>query len=181
MDGESCIKKAYEFILNSDFEQAIYWFEQAIATEPENASYYHKCAVSCARSSKWTKAKQYAEAALRLDPEHAEYQYHLQTVEARLLLAEADLLLAAEPPKLEEAAELLNQVTVLDPLSFEAFYTLGVVYYSLGLLDEAAVNAREAMRLDPGHSAARRLFADVNRKRRMHRVRINVRKRKRNR
>ncbi|MGM0880439.1 MAG: tetratricopeptide repeat protein [Bacillota bacterium] len=181
MDGESCIKKAYEFIFNSDFEQAIYWFEQAIAAEPENASYYHKCAVSCARSSKWAKAKLYAEEALRLDPEHAEYQYHLQTVEARLLLAEADLLLAAEPPKLEEAAELLNQVTVLDPLSFEAFYTLGVVYASLGRLDEAAANAREAMRLDPGHSAARRLFADVNRKRRMHRVRINVRKRKRNR
>ncbi|CAM3972105.1 tetratricopeptide repeat protein [Paenibacillus alkaliterrae] len=179
MDGESCIKKAYEFIFNSDFEQAIYWFEQAIAAEPENASYYHKCAVSCARSGKWTKAKQYAESALRLDPEQKEYQYHMQTVEASLLLSEADLLLASVPPRLSEAAELLKRVVVLDPLSFDAFYTLGVIYASLNQLEEAVVNAREAVRLDPSHSAARRLFADVNRKRRMLRDRIKARKRKR--
>ena len=52
MDGESCIRKAYEFIFNSDFEEAIHWFELAIEAEPDNASYYHKCAVSCARSGK---------------------------------------------------------------------------------------------------------------------------------
>lgn len=181
MDGKSCMKKAYEFILNSDFEQAIYWFEQAITAEPDNASYHHICSVSCARSGKWTKAKLHAEEAYRLDPEHGEYRYHLQTVEARLLLAEADLMLLTDPPKLTEAAALLSQATVLDPLSFQAFYTLGVVYASLDQLDEAAANAREAIRLDPGHAAARRLFADVNRKRRMLRKRINARKRKRNR
>lgn len=181
MDGESCIKKAYEFIFNSDFEQAIYWFEQAIEAEPENAFYYHICAVSCARSGKWAKAKQHAETALRLDPEDAEYKYHLQTVEAKLLFAEADLLLAKIPPKLAEAAELLDRATALDPLSFDAFYTLGVLYAALHQYDKAAINAREAMRLDPGHSAARRLFADVNRKRRMQHNRIYARKRKRNR
>ncbi|WP_028610561.1 tetratricopeptide repeat protein [Paenibacillus harenae] len=181
MDGESCIKKAYEFIFNSDFEQAIYWFEQAIAAEPENASYYHKCAVSCARSGKWAKAKQNAEMAVKLDPEHAEYQYHLQTVEAKLLQSEADLLLGAVPPKLHDAADLLNQAAALDPLSFEAFYKLGVIYVSLNLLDDAAANAREALRLDPSHSAARRLLSEVNRKKRMLRVRINARNRKRNR
>ncbi|WP_419873718.1 tetratricopeptide repeat protein [Candidatus Pristimantibacillus sp. PTI5] len=181
MDGESCIKKGYEFILNSDFEQAIYWFEQAIEAEPDNSFYYHTCAVSCARSGKWAKAKQHAETALRLEPEHAEYKYHLQVVEAKLLLSDADYLLSKVPPKLIEAAELLEQAALLDPLSFDAFYTLGVVYASQNLYEKAAVNAKEAMRLDPGHSAARRLFADVNRKRRMLRIRINASKRKRNR
>jgi Tfp pilus assembly protein PilF len=181
MDGESCIKKAYEYIFNSDFEQAIYWFEQAIAAEPENAFYYHICAVSCARSGKWLKAKQHAEYALKLEPEHAEYQYHLQTVEAKLLLAEADILLAKVPPKLDEAAELLEKAAMLDPLSFGAYYTLGVLYASRGQYDQATKNAREAVRLDPGHSAARRLFADVNRKRRMLYMSTNARKRKRNR
>lgn len=181
MNGESYIKKGYEFIFNSDFEQAIYWFEQAIAAEPENASYYHICAVSCARSEKWTKAKVYSEEALRLDPEQMEYQYHLQTVEASLLLTEADLLLSKTPPKLVEAAIRLQQATVLDPLSFQAFYTLAVVYATLDRLDEAVTNAREAVRLDPGHSAARTLFADVSRKRRMQSNQLLGRKRKRNR
>ncbi|MGO4544935.1 tetratricopeptide repeat protein [Paenibacillus sp. 2TAB23] len=181
MDGESCIKKAYEFILNSDFEQAIYWFEQAIEAEPENAFFHHTCAVSCARSGKWAKAKQHAETALALDESSAEYKYHLQVVEAKLLLADADMLLAKVPPKLAEAAELLEQAARLDPLSFDAFYTLGVLYASQHMYEKAAHHAREAMRLDPGHSAARRLFADVNRKRRMMRIRINATKRKRNR
>lgn len=181
MDGESCIKKAYEYIFNSDFEQAIYWFEQAIEADPENAFYYHICAVSCARSGKWLKAKQLAETAVELDTEHAEYKYHLQTIEAKLLLSEADFLLAKIPPKLNEAAELLEQASALDPLCFEAYYTLGVLYASRGQYDKATENAREAMRLDPSHSAVRTLFADVNRKRRMLHMRINARKRKRNR
>ncbi|WP_424766041.1 tetratricopeptide repeat protein [Paenibacillus sp. sgz302251] len=178
MDGESCIKKAYEFIFNSDFEQAIYWFEQAIAAEPENASFYHKCAVSCARSGKWTKAKQYAESAVSLEPEYPEYVYHLQTVEANLLLAEADLLLAEESPELIKAVDLLKQAAVLDPLCFEAYYRIGVVYAALDQLDEAVIHAKEAVRLNPTHSAARRLFSEVNRKLRL---RTYARKRKRNR
>lgn len=181
MDGESCIKKAYEFIFNGDFEQAIFWFEQAIALEPDQATFHHICSVSCARSGKWAKAKLHAEEALRLNPEHDEYRYHLQTVEARLLLLDADLLLAANPPKLTEAVEILIKASIMDPLSFQAFYTLGVVYASLQQYDKATINAREAMRLDPSHSAARRLFADVNRKRRMLQGGIKARKRKRNR
>ncbi|MGO4183070.1 tetratricopeptide repeat protein [Paenibacillus sp. MCAF9] len=180
MDGESCMKKAYEFIFNSDFEQAIYWFEKAIEVEPENAFYYHTCAVSCARSGKWTKAKQHAESAVRLAPELAEYRYHLQTVEAGILQAEANFLLAKVPPELHEAAPLLERAALLDPLSFDAFYTLGVLYASLSQYDKAVINAREAMRLDPSHSAARRLFADVNRKRRLLRFQLDA-KRKRNR
>jgi Tfp pilus assembly protein PilF len=181
MDGESCIKKAYEYIFNSDFEQAIYWFEQAIEADPDNAFYYHTCAVSCARSGKWLKAKQHAETAIELDPEHSEYKYHLQTIEAKLLIAEADALLAKIPPMLNEAAELLEQASLLDPLSFEAYYTLGVIYASRGEYDRAKTNAREAMRLDPSHSAVRTLFADVNRKKRMQQMPLKERKRKRNR
>lgn len=181
MDGESCIKRAYEFILNSDFEQAIYWFERAIEVEPGNASYHHKCAISCTRSGKWTKAKQYADSALALEPDNAEFRFHLQTVESKLLLTEAKLLLLNEPNKPDEAIVMLVEATRLDPLCFEAFYTLGVVYSSLGKLDEAVASAREALRLEPEHSSARTLFADVSRKRRLERLKNGGTKRKRNR
>ncbi|WP_336771877.1 tetratricopeptide repeat protein [Paenibacillus sp. MMO-58] len=172
MDGESFVKKAYEFILNSDFEQAIYWFEQAIAAEPLNASYQHICAVSCARSGKWTKAHQYAKQAVELDGNHPEYQYHLQTIESRLLVAAAEQKLAEEPSQYTDAIPLLQQAADLDPLSFEAFYLLALTYSEMGRFEDSVINAREAIRLDPGHSAARRLFADVNRKRRMLRKRV---------
>lgn len=167
MDGESCIQKAYEYILLSDFEQAIYWFEQAIAADPHNAAYYHKCAVSCGRSGKWTKAKEYAEIAETLDSQNEEYRYHLQVIKARLLLAEANALLAVSPPMLDEAAELLHEAARMDPLSFDAYYTLGVVYAAKGQLDQAIANSREALKLEPEHAAAKRLFADVKRRRRM--------------
>ena len=175
MDGESCIKKAYEFIFQSDFEQAIYWFEQAIAVDPHNAAYYHKCSVSCARSGKWTKAKIYAEEAEKLDPANDEFRYHSQVVRAQLLLVEANGLLMEKPPRLEDAVDLLQQAVSLDPLSFDACYTIGIVYATMGRLDEATHHAREALRLNPGHSAARRLFADVNRKRRLLRIRDSIR------
>ncbi|MCR2802985.1 tetratricopeptide repeat protein [Paenibacillus soyae] len=176
MDGESCIRKAYEYIFHSDFEEAIYWFEQAIVAEPDNAGYYHKCAVSCARSGKWTKAKIYADVAEKLDPGNEEYRFHSQTIQSRLLLAEANGLIAEANPNLKEAAERLRHAVSLDPLSFDAYYTLAMVCHSDGLLDEAIDCAREALRLDPNHSAARRLFADISRKRRMERIRSTIRR-----
>lgn len=177
MDGETCIRKAYEHIFHSDFEEAIYWFEQAIAAEPDNASYYHKCAVSCARSGKWPKAKVYADVAEKLEPDNEEYRFHSQVIQSRLLLAEANGLISGETPDLKEAAELLRHAIMLDPLSFDAHYTLAMVYMTDGVLDEAIECAREALRLDPNHSAARRLFADISRKRRMARIRSTFRKR----
>lgn len=176
MDGESCIRKAYEYIFHSDFEGAIYWFEQAIAAEPENAAYYHKCAVSCARSGKWPKAKIYADVAEKLEPNNEEFRYHSQVIQSRLLLAEANSLFGKKNQALKEAAELLRHAVALDPLSFDAFYTLAMVCASEGLLDEAIEHAREALRLDSQHAAARRLFADISRKRRMERIRSTMRR-----
>ncbi|MFD1955705.1 tetratricopeptide repeat protein [Paenibacillus thailandensis] len=167
MDGESCIKKAYNYIWNADFEQAIYWFEQAIAAEPENASYYHKCAISCARSGKWQRAGECARQAVLLEPGNPEYEYYLQIVEAQLLVLEADRLLDQQPSKPEEAIPLLEQAARQDPLNFEAHYKLALSYRELGRLHDAVSCAREAVRLDHNHFAARRLYAELLRKQRL--------------
>ncbi|MDF2836950.1 MAG: Tetratricopeptide 2 repeat protein [Paenibacillus sp.] len=164
MDGESCIRKAYDDILRGDFEGAIHWFELAIEAEPDNAGYYHKCAVSCARSNKWLKAKQCADVACELEPDNEEFRFHAQFVHAKLLLEEANVLLALSPPKLLEAGEKLRQVVKLDPLSFDGFYTLAMIRYSEGDPEAALAHAREALLLDPQHAAAKRLFADIKRK-----------------
>lgn len=164
MDGESCIRKAYDDILRGDFEGAIHWFELAIEADPGNSGYYHKCAVSCARSNKWHKAKHYADVASGLEPGNVEFVSHAQFVQARLLLEEANLLLASMPPRLPEAGEKLQQAIKLDPISFDCYYTLGMIRYSEGDLEAAHAYVREALLLDPQHAAAKRLFADVKRK-----------------
>ncbi|MHA6483919.1 tetratricopeptide repeat protein [Paenibacillus sp. strain BS8-2] len=164
MDGESCIRKAYDDILRGDFEGAIHWFELAIAAEPDNAGYYHKCAVSCARSNKWHKARQYADIAEKLDPDNDEYRFHTQFVYANLLLEEANVLLAASPPKLLEAGDKLMQVVKLDPLNFDGFYTLAMIRYTEGDMEQALTYIRDALVLDPHHHTAKRLFADIKRK-----------------
>jgi tetratricopeptide (TPR) repeat protein len=181
MDGESVVKQAYEAILSGDFELAIARFEEAISLEPDNAAHYHKCSITCTRSGKWQKALQYAEEAVRLEPEQEEYRFHLQTVRAKVLVQEAEAALEQNPKDIENAIGMLQEATRLDPLNVEALLLLGACFASQGRFDEAAACAREAIRLNPDHSAARRLFADVNRRRRKLRGQGQRRKRKRNR
>ncbi|WP_219836560.1 tetratricopeptide repeat protein [Paenibacillus sp. R14(2021)] len=181
MDVESSVKKAYEAILSGDFEQAILRFEEAIAQEPENGAIYYKCSITCARSGKWQKALHYAEQAVLLDAEHAEYQYHLETVKARGMVSEAEQLLSQSPAHTDQALVLLKEASRLDPLNMEALLLLAAVFASLRRYEEGAACAREALRLDPEHAAARRLFAELKRKSRALRAYGLRTKRKRNR
>lgn len=181
MDGGIYIQKAYESILSGDFEQAIDWFDRAIEADPDNADYHYKCSISCSRSGKWPKALLHAEKAVGLEPGREEYRFHKRTIEAKILLIEAEKLLAEEPPQTEGALPLLRQVTELDPLSFEAFYLMGLACAGMNRLEEGTVYAREALRLDPGHSAARTLYADLRRKQRFMRGRAGRHKRRKNR
>ncbi|SDW29866.1 tetratricopeptide repeat protein [Paenibacillus sp. CF384] len=181
MDGESRIKKAYEAILSGDFEQAILFFEEAIALEPSNGAAYYKCSITCARSGKWQKALHYAEQAVQLEPLQVIYQFHLETVKAKALVLQAEGLLSRSPTHTEDALALLHEATRLDPLNIEALLMLSAAYATVSRFEEASLYAREAVRLEPEHAAARRLFADMNRKRRMLRANSQRTKRKRNR
>ncbi|GGD69017.1 tetratricopeptide repeat protein [Paenibacillus nasutitermitis] len=179
MNGADIIKKAYEAILGGDFEQAIVRFEEAIELEPDNAMAYYRCSITCARSGKWAKALEYAQQAVKLGPEREEYRFHLRTVQAKQLVYDAEELLTHAPQETEYALNMLLAASRLDPLNMEALLLLGAAYTSLNRYDEALVYAREALRLDPEHSAAQRLFADIKRSRST--LASQRRKRKRNR
>ncbi|MFC4808520.1 tetratricopeptide repeat protein [Paenibacillus sp. GCM10023250] len=181
MDVESCVKKAYEAILNGDYELAIQRFEQAIELEPDNGAVYYKCSITCARSGKWQKALQYAETAVQLDAAHEEYGYHLQTVKAKALVSEAGQLLTQSPAETDRALSMLIEASRMDPLNLEALLLLGSAYASLRHYDEGVTYAREAVRLDPEHAAARTLYAELRRKGRALRAYSQRSKRKRNR
>ncbi|MDT2191680.1 hypothetical protein [Paenibacillus larvae] len=55
MNGEQEIQKAYQALLDNDFEQAIDCFEQAVRRDPLNADFHYKLSISCARSGKLKK------------------------------------------------------------------------------------------------------------------------------
>jgi len=166
MDGDNQVKRAYESILQGDYEQAIRWFEQAIAADPDNPAYHYKCSITCMRSGKWARAMQHAEQAARLAPSEAEYAFHLATVRARTLAASAEQELASDKPDWGAAIDALKTAVELDPLLDDGFALLAAAYGALGNDKQAVESAREALRLNPQHGEAKRLFAEHNRKRR---------------
>ncbi|MEY9093093.1 hypothetical protein [Paenibacillus sp. RC84] len=166
MDGEQEIQKAYEAILNNDFEEAIAWFEKAVLSEPGNASYHYKLSITYARSGKLAKAIDHAVDAYDLEPASEAYQYHLTTLKAKALIAEADKCLdqSRDREQLKNAIVLLKQAAALDPLSAEACLKLAAAYAGVSDFDLAVHAAEEAIRLEPLNKAAAALLVEYRRK-----------------
>lgn len=160
MEGKIKVGKAYESILYGDFEQAIYWFEQAMEDEPDNAEYPYRCSISCSRSGKWVKALEYARRAVRLDPGHSKYAYQLGMVESRWLTVQAARLLESDSPDYAAACGLLEQAYGRDPLHTQALLLLAAAYDKQGRHSEALHALGQILKLEPGHAEAGRLHEE---------------------
>lgn len=160
MDGERATKKAYESILQNDFEQAIYWFERAIEDDPDNASYHYKLSITCARSGKVAKAIKHAEFAVRLDALQ-EYTNHLRNLESIRLVQQAEHCLNQVPAQARAALVLLREAVERDPLNLEAYLLQGIAYISTGKYALALQSLEEALRLDPHHEASLQLVEET--------------------
>lgn len=166
MNGESCLRQAYDAILHGDFESAVYWFGQAIAIEPDNAAYHYKGSITCARSGKLSLALEYAHKSIELCPDNLTYQLNLRTLIARQLLADVKVWLSMPIPELEKSLPHLQQAAILDPLSVEARLLLGVLYRMKKDYRLALEAFREALMLDPQNEDAKRLLQEVRGERR---------------
>lgn len=160
MDGKQHIQKAYESIIQQDFEQAIDWFEKAVADEPLNALYRYSLSISYARSNKLTKAIEHATEACNLAPQTDNYQLHLNTLKAKSLLLQAEQWLYKDHQRLSEAESLLKMAIQLDPLSLEALLMLALAYGIQERYNEAVQILVEASRLDPQHIEVIQLLTD---------------------
>lgn len=160
MDGKQQIKKAYESILGNDFEQAIEWFEQAVAREPENADYHYKISITYVRSNKLNKALVHAQTAFELAAGNKEYRYHLQNLQALKLAQQAEQYLQESSEHLDLAIPLLQRAITLDPLCMQAHLLLGFAHGGEGNYQLAAEAVKEALKLDPQHQIAKRLLDD---------------------
>lgn len=153
MDGEQATRKAFESILQNDFEQAIFWFERAIEQDPNNASYHYKLSITCARSGKVAKAIKHAEFAVRLDGKQ-DYRNHLRNLEAVRLVQQAEQCLNQVPARPRAALVLLRDAVEHDPLNLEAYLLQGIAYTAIDQYGKALQSIEEALRLDPHHETA---------------------------
>ncbi|CAM3396045.1 tetratricopeptide repeat protein [Marinicrinis lubricantis] len=163
MDGKDLIKKAYEAIFQSDFEQAIYWFEEAIKKEPVAADYHYKLSITCARSDKLQKAIIHAETACLLNKEHEEYRYHLHTLQSRNWIEKAENALRDHGTDPSVPITMLKEALKLDPLSAKAYVLLGIAYAAQGHNEQAAECIREALKLDPQNENALKWMEELQR------------------
>lgn len=166
MDGETCLRQAYEAIYQGDFEAAIDWFGRAIALEPDNASHYYSGSITCARSGKLALAMNYALKAVELNPEEPSYRLNLKTIQAKHRIAEARQLLAAPNPDVDRSVQLLRDAARHDPLSAEARLLLGILYRMRGEHALALESLRDALLLDPGLEEAKRQLREARAERR---------------
>ncbi|MGG1618715.1 tetratricopeptide repeat protein [Paenibacillus sp. NRS-1782] len=152
MKAEEYVQKAYQCILQNDFEQAVEWFEKAISTQPDHAEHYFRCSVTYARSGRIEQALAYAGDAVRLAPQQDEYVLHLHTLEARQQTEKARKMLdvdRATPQVRRDAILLLERAIALDPLCGDAFMLLALVYDEMNEYKLAVQAAREAAALFP--------------------------------
>lgn len=163
MDGTGPIRKAYASILRNDFEQAIHWFEQAIALDPDNAAYHYKLSITCARSGRLAKAIHHASQAVAREPDNQTYLFHLGHLKAKELIARAEESLAqGEDPHM--AVALLKEAVKLDPLSSEAHLLLAGAWAELEEYAHAVQALKESLRLNPGQQTALDMLEQYKRK-----------------
>ncbi|WP_239614206.1 tetratricopeptide repeat protein [Cohnella mopanensis] len=166
MDGETCLRQAYEAIFQGDFESAVYWFGQAIEIEPENAAFHYSGSITCARSGKIPMAVAYAQRAIELDPDNPTYRLNLRMVMSRQKISDARHHLSMVSPDIELSIMLLKEAAHLDPLSAEARYMLGMLYRMQRDYKHALDSLRDALQLEPQHEDAKRMLHEVRAERR---------------
>lgn len=161
MDGEQQIKKAYESILDQNFEQAIDWFEQAIAIEPNNADYHYKLSITYARSNKLSKAIEHAQTAVQLEMHNEVYRFHVQNLRAKDRIQQAEKYFTADKNQLYMAIHLLKEAILLDSLAWEAYLMLGLAYVELEQYHDAIQAIREVLKLNPDHEIAQKVLVEI--------------------
>jgi cytochrome c-type biogenesis protein CcmH/NrfG len=96
---------------------------------------------------------------MKLDPGNDAYKFHVDALEAKQLLQDAEKQINGKTePHL--AVEMLKKAILLDPLLIEAFLLLAVAYGELVEFGFALQSAKNAVKLDPQHAEANRLVEE---------------------
>ncbi|WP_152398284.1 tetratricopeptide repeat protein [Paenibacillus cellulositrophicus] len=153
MQSEPFVQKAYHCILQNDFEEALHWFEAAIAENPEDAEIHYRCSVTYARSNRLDKAMERALEASRLAPDKPEYGLYVQHLQAMRIVQDAKKTIdspdVAPANQLYDTVSILKEAVRLDPLYGEAYIWLALAYSQLNEHALAISAIKEVIALQP--------------------------------
>ncbi|WP_454191800.1 tetratricopeptide repeat protein [Paenibacillus sp. Marseille-Q7038] len=172
MNADDYIQEAYKAIFHNDFERAVYWFETAIAEEPNNPEIHYRCSITYARNGKLDQAFVHANKAAEMAPGHIEYLIHINRLQSKKLTAMSRVLIEsgnADPKKnYEKALEQLKQAITLDPLYTEAYVWLAVAYAEMNDYILAIAVLKEAIAMEPQNEQLTDLLYDFNKRMRIY-------------
>ncbi|ANA82063.1 tetratricopeptide repeat protein [Paenibacillus glucanolyticus] len=165
MKPESYIQKAYRCILQNDFDEALRWFEQAIAANPGDAEVHYRCSITYGRSNKLDMAIIHAEEAVRLQPDKPEYGVHLQHIKAAELVQRARKMVEnrkdVTKTELYQAISHLKSAVAMDPLYAQAYVWLALVYSELDEHALAISTLKEVIALYPQESGLQYIMEEL--------------------
>lgn len=158
-----------------DFSMAVTAIREALRIKPLEAEYHYHLANALSDGGDANAARASFLAAIQLDPRHTSARINLGNLHLqhqRLKDAEAQyrFALTIDPEntvahinlgrtlglqeRYDEALEAFRRVPTHDPLAAEAKFGAGRALIELSRIEEAKTELREALRLDPGHTAA---------------------------
>ncbi|WP_054957098.1 tetratricopeptide repeat protein [Paenibacillus dakarensis] len=168
MKPDNYIQKAYHFILQNDFEEALRWFEAAIQANPGDAEVHYRCSITYGRSGRLEQAIRHAKEAVLLQEDKPEYHLHLQHLEALELVQKARKMVEgktdASPKDLYQAAALLKSAISKDPLHSEAYVWLALVYSELNEHPLAITTLKEVISLFPQESGLQHIMEELKKR-----------------
>jgi len=116
--------------------------------------------VSCYNGGKWSESIVYGNKVLRLDPDHREAKDYVAGAKEKLReeaekLARKKVKIEEKPEQPPEEKEEETRIEV-DPEIIEGYYKQGITYYSQGKYQEAIIEWKKVLALDPSHEKAQK-------------------------
>lgn len=139
MTGENYLKAAYSYLYIRDFAKAADAFRRAIESNPDNPSYYFHASVTALRNDCHNLALEWAEEAVRLEPDNPLYREHQLVVKSSVLTTKGHTSLLEGDES--GAVGWFDQALQFDPLNDEARACLERLRVSAEPIDKPQVGA----------------------------------------
>jgi len=135
LDDTYYVRAGGEFRRQLDYENAIRWYQKALAINPKNVEALVQLGDCLVRQRKFSEAKPYFTQAIEIDPKSRRGHEGLGNV-------------LAEEGKFSEAVAHFRAALRIDPRFAIAHFRLGVLLMDTGNREEAKLHLAEAIRLD---------------------------------
>ncbi|MHC4183261.1 MAG: tetratricopeptide repeat protein [Planctomycetota bacterium] len=149
-------------------KDAIDVFRKELAKNPDDANIHYHMGISYFKLREYDRAIAKLEDALKIRPDFSDARHQLTAIyltkalELRRLGKKESLVLE----KLIEVEEMCRSIIASDPNYINAYTRLGEIHISMGLIDDAIIDYKDALKLDnsliDAHVAIIRLYMQAD-------------------